>query len=113
MLASMERRARPANEGAWLLLAELNHRICNELQAALSALRLARRGLGSVEPLRFIDEATLRLEAFGREHNLLDRQRRQEPLSQRLEALCRAISVARAAPAGNPCLADTGRRDHR
>jgi two-component sensor histidine kinase len=101
MLASMERRSAPlASDGAWLLLAELNHRVCNELQAALSALRLAKRELASAEPVRFIEEAVFRLEAFGSLHQLLDRQRGQGPLAQRLEALCRATSLAKAAPLG-------------
>jgi two-component sensor histidine kinase len=101
MPPSMERRAGPlASDGAWLLLAELNHRVCNELQAAQSALRLARRGLASAEPVRFIEEAVLRLEAFGHVHQLLDRQRGQGPLAQRLEAVCRAASLSKAAPLG-------------
>jgi two-component system, sensor histidine kinase PdtaS len=101
MLGSMERRAAPlASDGAWLLLEELNHRVCNELQVALSALRLARRGLASAEPERFIEEAVLRLEAFGCVQQLLDRQREQGSLAQRLEALCRATSRAKAAPQG-------------
>jgi len=89
-----------ASDGAWLLLAELNHRVCNELQVAMSALRLAKRELASDDPARFIEEAELRLEAFGYVHQLLDRQRDQGPLSQRLEALCRATSLAKAAPLG-------------
>jgi two-component sensor histidine kinase len=89
-----------ASDGAWLLLAELNHRVCNELQVAMSALRLAKRELASDDPARFIEEAALRLEAFGYVHQLLDRQRDQGPLSQRLEALCRATSLAKAAPLG-------------
>jgi two-component sensor histidine kinase len=89
-----------ASDGAWLLLAELNHRVCNELQVAMSALRLAKRKLASDDPARFIEEAELRLEAFGYVHQLLDRQRDQGPLSQRLEALCRATSLANAAPLG-------------
>jgi two-component sensor histidine kinase len=101
MLASMERRAAPlAGDGAWLLLEELNHRVRNELQVALSALRLARRGLASAEPERFLEEAVLRLEAFGCVQQLLDRQRGQGSLAQRLEALCRATSRAKAAPQG-------------
>ena len=48
MLASMDRRGAPgAGDEAWLVLAELNHRVGNELQAALSALRLARRQMDS------------------------------------------------------------------
>ena len=101
MLPSMDRRAaRLADDGAWLFLAELNHRVCNELQAALSALRLAKRGLASGEPADFIEEAVLRLEAFGSVHQLLDRQRAQGSLAQRLEALCRATSRSKAAPMG-------------
>jgi two-component sensor histidine kinase len=101
MLASMEPGAAPvASDGAWLLLAELNRRVRNELQVALSALRRARRGLASGEPERFIEEALLRLEAFGCVQHLLDRQRGQGSLAQRLEALCRATSRAKAAPLG-------------
>ena len=101
MLVSMERPGAPlASDGAWLLLAELNHRVSNELQAALSALRLAKRELASAEPVRFIEEAVLRLEAFGCVHGLLDRQRGHGSLAQRLEALCQATAVAKAAPLG-------------
>jgi len=101
MLASMEHRApEVASDGIWLVLAELNHRVGNELQAALSALRLAKRELGSPEPARFIEEAEVRLQCFGDVHQLLDRQRYQGPLAQRLEALCRATSLAKAAPLG-------------
>jgi two-component sensor histidine kinase len=78
----------------------MNHRVCNEFQVALSALRLAQRGLASPEPVRFIEEAVTRMEAFGYVHQLLDRQRGQESLAQRLEALCRATSQAKAAPLG-------------
>ena len=101
MLAPMEfRAASRAGDGVWLLLAELNHRVCNELQVALCALHLAKNGLGSAEPARFIEEAALRLEAFGSMHQLLDRQREHGSLAQRLEALCRATSRAKAAPQG-------------
>jgi two-component sensor histidine kinase len=102
MPGSVERQKGPlASEGAWLLLAELNHRIGNELQAALSALRLAKRGLGSAgDPARFIEDAVVRLESFGDVHHILDPQRGQGPLAQRLEALCRAISLSKAAPLG-------------
>jgi two-component sensor histidine kinase len=89
-----------ARDGVWLVLAELNHRVLNELQAALSALRLPQRGVGSGESGRFIEEAAVRLQCFGEVHQLLDRQRHQGPLAQRLEALCRAISLAKAAPLG-------------
>ncbi len=102
MLASVERQPTPpSSDAAWLLLAELNHRIGNELQAALAALQFARRGLGSAaDPTRFIDDAAARLESFGDVHRLLDRQGRHGPLTQRLEALCRAVSRAKAAPLG-------------
>jgi two-component sensor histidine kinase len=101
MLTSIEGESAPlASDGAWLLLAELNHRIGNELQAALSALRLARRGLSGEDPERFIEEAAARIQCFGDVHQLLDRQRPQGPLAQRLEALCRATSLSKAAPLG-------------
>src|SRR5947209_8151074 len=93
--------APPANDGAWLLLAELNHRIGNELQAAVAALRLARRGIPEGAPrARFIEKAMMRLECFGDVHHILDRQRGQPPLAQRLEALCHATAVSKAAPVG-------------
>jgi two-component sensor histidine kinase len=100
MFAAREHRGAPlAGDGDWgLFLAEFNHRVGNELQVALSALRLAKRKLESAEAMHFIDEATARLECFGQVHQLLDRQRRQGPLAQRLEALCRAISLSMAAP---------------
>jgi two-component sensor histidine kinase len=40
------------------------------------------------------------LEAFGRTQLLLDRQRSEGTLTQRLGALCRAISIAKAQPLG-------------
>ena len=101
MAATIGGQAAPsATDPAWLLLAEVNHRVSNELQAALAALRLAKRGLASTEPVRFIDEAALRLEAFGDAHQLLDRQRGRGSLTERLERLCRATSLAKAAPQG-------------
>lgn len=101
MMALTERRSGSlGDDGAWLLLAELNHRVRNELQVALSALRLARRQLGPAGPARFIEEAVVRLEGLGDVHQVLDRQVDQEPLAQRLEALCRATSLSRAAALG-------------
>lgn len=102
MLTSTERNAgSAAAEDAWLLLAELNHRVANELQVAISALRCARRGLGpEAEPVRFLEDAMARLEGFGDVHQLLDRQRGHGPLAERLEALCRATSLSKAAPLG-------------
>lgn len=101
MVASMEHRAPAAeSDGVWLVLAELNHRVGNELQAALSALRLARRELASDKPGRFIEDAVVRLQCFGDVHQLLDRQRSQGRLAQRLEALCRVTSLAKGAPLG-------------
>jgi two-component sensor histidine kinase len=101
MLAPVQpQNATLANEGAWLLLAELNHRVRNEMQVALSALRLAKRQTASAEPARFIEEATLRLEGLGSMCQLLDRQHGQGPLAQRLEALCLAASRAKATPLG-------------
>jgi two-component sensor histidine kinase len=101
MMALTERRgARLGGDEAWLLLAELNHRVRNELQVALSALRLAKRQLASPEPARFIEEALLRLEGLGNVHRVLDRQGGQGPLAQRLEALCRATSLSKGASLG-------------
>jgi two-component sensor histidine kinase len=99
MLTPMESPpATPPDGEIWLLLAEFNHRVGNELQAAVSALRMARRALASDEAVHFIDDAVARLECFGDVHQLLDRQRRHAPLARRLEALCRATSLAKAAP---------------
>jgi two-component sensor histidine kinase len=97
----IERQAAPlANDGAWLLLAELNHRVGNELQVVVSALQLVRRELASGQPARLIEDALVRLTCFGDVHRLLDRRRHQAPLAERLEALCQAMSVAKAAPIG-------------
>lgn len=101
MMASTEPQgARLGNDEAWLLLAELNHRVRNELQVALSALRLARRQLASSEPARFIEDAVLRLEGLGNVHQVLDRQVGQGPVAQRLQALCWATSRSKAAALG-------------
>src|SRR4051794_15116746 len=102
--------------GAWLLLAELSHRIANELQVAVSALHLARNSLQqnslskqsldenglniSDRPARLIEQATTRLQSFGDIHRLLDRQKGHGPLAPRLEALCRATSVFKATARG-------------
>jgi two-component sensor histidine kinase len=85
----------------WLLLAELNHRVHNELMAALSALRLAQRGgRAEIQPVDFLSQAVERLENFGQVHHLLDRNQSHGALRQRLEALCRAVAQSRAAPDG-------------
>jgi two-component sensor histidine kinase len=87
--------------GAWLLLAEFNHRVRNEITAALSALRMAQRGgRAEVQPMEFLDQAVERLENFGQVHHLLDRHQSHGSLGQRLEALCRAITRSKAAPEG-------------
>jgi two-component system, sensor histidine kinase PdtaS len=97
MLVHMEHRvAPPTGEGVWDLLAELNHRVGNELQVALSALRLAKCKVASAEAMGFIDQAAVRLECFGEVHRLLDRHRLQGPLARRMEALCRSISRSKA-----------------
>ena len=101
MTALIERPvARLGSDEAWLLLAELNHRVRNELQVALSALRLAKRQLASSEPSRFIEDAVLRLEGLGNVHQVLDRQSVQGPLAQRLEALCLGTSRSKGAALG-------------
>jgi two-component sensor histidine kinase len=83
------------------MLAELNHRIGNELTAALAALRLVQHSLGDiVEPTGFLEQAVSRLEHFGQLHHILDRNRSHGTLQERLEALCRATTVAKAAPRG-------------
>ena len=101
MMALTESRgARLESDHAWLLLAELNHRVRNELQVALSALRLAKRQLASPKSARFIEDAVLRLEGLGNVHEVLDRKVGQGTLAQRLEALCRGTSLSRAAALG-------------
>jgi two-component sensor histidine kinase len=101
MLAPVEPRIPPpTSDGALLFLAELNHRVCNELQVAASALRVARRGLQPAETTRLIDEAAARMEAFGCVHRILDRQRGYGTLAQRLAALCHATAQAKAAAQG-------------
>jgi two-component sensor histidine kinase len=83
------------------MLAELNHRVGNELTAVLAALRLVQRSLGDrPDPTGFLEQAVLRLEHFGELHNILDSNRSAGSLNERLETLCRAISVSKAAPRG-------------
>jgi len=89
------------HDGAQLMLAELNHRVGNELMAALSALRLARRNLlESTAPERYLDEAVSRLESFGWLHEILDPNRCHGTLCERLELLCRATSASKGALSG-------------
>jgi two-component sensor histidine kinase len=91
----------PRDVGPWLLLAEFNHRVRNELMAALSALRVAQRGgRAGVEPAVFLDQAVERLENFSRIHHILDRGQDHGSLRQRLEALCRAVAQSRGATDG-------------
>lgn len=95
-----ERRAvAEDSDGPWLLLAELNHRVGNELMAALSALRVAQRGVRTAaHPSGVLDQAVLRLESFGQIHHLLDRNGNHGSLRQRLESLCWATAKAKGAP---------------
>jgi two-component sensor histidine kinase len=87
--------------GAWLLLAELDHRVRNELAAAAAALRLARhRRQAAAQPSELIDAAIERLENFCQVQHLLERHHNHGPLGQRLEALCRAIAKSKGAPQG-------------
>lgn len=99
-MALTQPRAAFQSDGAWLLLAELNHRFRNELQVALSALRLARRQAASSGPDRLIEEAVVRLEGLGSVRQILDHEVEHGPLTQRLEALCRATSLSKASPLG-------------
>lgn len=84
--------------GAWLLLAELNHRVRNELMAALSALRTAQRGRRAGIQPDFLSQAIDRLENFGQLHHLLDRNQSHGSLRQRLAALCWAMARSTGAP---------------
>ena len=90
-----------AVDGSQLFLAELNHRVSNELAAALAALRLVQRAFrDSPEPTGFLDQAIARLENFGQLHHILDPNRSHGSLARRLELLCNAVSLAKAAPRG-------------
>ena len=90
-----------SDESAWLMLDELNHRVGNELMAALAALRTAQRGARNTDdPTAFLDQAVVRLENFGQVHQILNRNRGHGSVSQRLEALCRATEQSKAAPLG-------------
>ena len=86
------------DEGAWLLLDELNHRVGNEFMAVIAALRIVRRQTQSAAVAGdYLDEAVLRLEGFCRVHEVLDRKRPHGSASQRLEMLCEAMSQSKAA----------------
>ena len=90
-----------AVDGSRLLLAELNHRVSNELAAALAALRLVQRAFrDTTEPTGLLDQAIARLESFGQLHHILDPNRSHGSLARRLALLCNAVSLAKAAPRG-------------
>jgi two-component sensor histidine kinase len=84
-----------------VMLAELHHRLSNELMAALSAVRQARRSLPEASDSgSMLDHAAFRLENFCRIHEILDHNRPHAALSDRLESLCRATAQSRAAAKG-------------
>jgi two-component sensor histidine kinase len=89
------------NEGAWLILDELNHRVGNEFMAVIATLHMMRRQLHDMPvAANYLDEAVLRLEGFCQVHKVLDRKRPYGSASQRLEMLCEAMSRSRAAANG-------------
>jgi two-component sensor histidine kinase len=101
MLACTERQSVPfGSDDVWLLLAEFNHRVSNELMAASAALRSAQRNLPEKsEPTGLIDQALLRLESFAQVHRLLGRDR-TDKLSDRLDSLCDEIAQSKGKPLG-------------
>lgn len=90
----------PRRSDDQLLLDEERHRTCNEIAAALAAMRLARAARGASVRRDLLETAIGRLEGFGATHRLLSA--RIPPVADAgaaIEALCRAVVAARPANA--------------
>ncbi|MES3100609.1 sensor histidine kinase [Sphingomonas faeni] len=83
-----------------LLLDEERHRTCNEVAAALAAMRLASSNRSPEVRRRLIETAIDRLEGFGETQRLLSaRIPAIADAGAAIEALCRAVVAARTANA--------------
>lgn len=86
------------------LLAESNHRVANELAAALAALRLVKAAKGSKARWRLLGDAIDRLEAFAVTHRHFSIT---PPVGTRVDVgadiavLCSALAVARRSSQGS------------
>lgn len=90
-------RAVPGFSDDRLMLVETEHRVSNEVSAALAALHLVRSAKGSKARWRLLDEAIGRLEGFGAAHRLLStKPSRVVDLGQDLETLCTALVRSRS-----------------
>lgn len=74
-----------------VLLAEVNHRVANEIAAGLALLYVARASRGLRTRRMMLDQAIGRLEGFGRVHQILSaRVPAQEDASVALDRMARA-----------------------
>lgn len=86
------------------LLAESNHRVANEIAAALAALRLVRAAKGSTSRWRLLGDAIDRLEAFAETHRhfaATPGEGTRVDIGSELVSLCSALAVARRSSSGS------------
>jgi two-component sensor histidine kinase len=89
-------RSGPLGGEASLLLAELQHRVANELSCAIAALRLALNAGLEGPRMELFERAVQRLEGFGRVHGVLAaRPSRTVDVAAGLHRLCRGLLAGR------------------
>ena len=85
-----------------LVLAEFEHRVANELSAALAALHLVRSAKGSKPRWQLLRAAIERLEGFAVVHRLLStRKVSVVDVAEDLEELCTALAKSRPSADGS------------
>jgi len=95
-------RAVPAFSDDRLLLVETEHRVANEISAALAAMHLVRSAKGVNSKRRMLDEAVERLEGFAVVHRLLSVKPAQiVDVGRDLESLCTALARSRYSASGS------------
>lgn len=86
------------------LLAESNHRVANEIAAALAALRLVKAAKGSTARWRLLGDAIDRLEAFAETHRhfaATPSAGTRVDVGSELALLCSALAAARRSSSGS------------
>ncbi|WP_242154045.1 sensor histidine kinase [Sphingomonas sp. BAUL-RG-20F-R05-02] len=87
---------RPVASEATLLLAELQHRVSNEVACAISAMRLAGNAGFEGPRIALFERAVERLEGFGKVHGVLAaRPSRLVDVGAGLHRLCRGLVAGR------------------
>jgi two-component sensor histidine kinase len=91
------------SEDAFLLL-EANHRVSNELAAAIAALRLVKAARGSRSRWKLLGEALERLEAFAITHRhftAVPACGESVDVGMGIETICTALATARRSASGS------------